>query len=161
MRTIAIVGFSNSGKTTVGAAIVAEACRRGLKAAVIKVGHPTATAQPASSPQPPMRDSDRLAAAGADPAVFRTPAGWQLQLAQPLEDRDQPLHIPAWLNLALAGVDLLVVEGRRVEGAPLVQTVGADGACKVAREQCDLVLENVPYDPLPAHLLNLIGFSAD
>ena len=153
MKTIAIVGYSNSGKSTVAAAIVSEATRRGMRAAAIKVGHAS------DNPHGPLRDTDRLAAAGADPVVFRSPAGWQLQISRAPEDRDQPLRFPAWLSAALADVDLLVVEGRRVSGAALIQTVGADGQYKVAREDCDLVLENVPDNPLPARLMEMIADS--
>lgn len=151
VKTIAIVGYSNSGKSTTAAAIIAEATRRGMRVAAIKVGH-------AETPDDtPMRDSDRFAAAGADPVVFRTPEGWTLEIRDDLEARTDPLRIPEWLTRAIAEVDLLVVEGRRVDGAPLVQTVGADGAHKILPEECDLVIEDVPGCPLPAQLLAMIA----
>jgi len=151
VKTISIVGYSNSGKSTVACAIVAEAGRRGMAAAAIKVGHHSTKGGPAQ------HDSERLAAAGADPVVYRGPDGWNLQISRPLEERDQPLHIPAWLTAALNGVDLLVVEGRRVHGAALIQTVGANGEYKLAPELCDLVLDDVPADPLPAGVLRLLA----
>ena len=151
MKTIAIVGYSNSGKSSVARAIVAEAARRGMAAAAIKVGHHSAKSGPAQ------HDSERLAAAGADPVAYRGPDGWNLQISQPLEERDQPLHIPAWLTAALDGVDLLVVEGRQVNGAALIQTVGANGEYKLSPEMCDLVLDDVPRNPLPAGLLRLLA----
>lgn len=151
MKTIAIVGYSNSGKSTVARAIVAEAVRRGMTAAAIKVGHHSGSGSSAQ------HDSERLAASGADPVVYRSLDGWNLQISQPLEGRDQPLHIPAWLTAALHGVDLLVVEGRQVNGAALIQTVGANGEYKLAPEMCDLVLDDVPRNPLPAALLRLLA----
>lgn len=158
-----MLGFSNSGKTTVATAIVAEARRRKRKVAVIKVGRrhqdapvgnaATADASVAGS----LPDTEQYAAAGADPVVFRTPRGWSMESVDPLEDgRDVPLRLPAWLQDALVSVDVLVIEGRRIPGAVVVQTVGRDGARKFDAAGCDFVLEHVPDDPLPETLKSAI-----
>ncbi len=169
MKTVAIVGYSNSGKSTVLRALLAEAKRRGLRAAAIKVGHqhctPTAVANAPTAGGAAtgsvgsgsrLRDTESFAAEGADPVVFRTPDGWQLQLRDALEPRTTPLQIPPWMRTILADVDLLLVEGRLVDGAIMVQTVGADGRLKFEPEQCALVVHDVPRNPLPPELPALI-----
>lgn len=169
MKTVAIVGYSNSGKSTVIRALLAEAKQRGLRAAVIKVGHrsrthaaevnaPAAGGKTTDSDGPgsQLRDSESFAAEGADPVVFRTSDGWTAQLYDPLEPRTEPLRIPPWLKTAMQSVDLLLVEGRRVDGAVLVQTVGEDGRLKFDPEECSLVLRDAPRNPLPSELATLL-----
>lgn len=153
MRIVSLFGFSNSGKTTVAQAIVAEARRRDMRAAAMKIGHATVDATEAAH-----RDTDRIIAAGAEFAAYRSRSAWLVQIpdATPPPDRDGSVRIPPWLSCCLQHTDLLVIEGRRVEGALVVQTVGADGALKIPRDECDLVLENVPADPLPAELVELV-----
>ncbi|TVR68405.1 MAG: hypothetical protein EA427_10875 [Spirochaetaceae bacterium] len=152
MKTISLVGYSDSGKTTVASAIIAEATRRGLRTAAVKVGHPAAEGGPEGAAGRKTRDTDRLLQAGADPVAFRTPGGWQVQVHDPAP---QSMEIPRWLQAMMEDVDLLVVEGRRIAGAFVVQTVGHDGRRKV--EDFDLLIENAPAEPLPPELLEVIG----
>lgn len=148
MRTVSIVGFSNSGKTTVASALIAEAVRQGMRVAAVKVGHPS------RSGGERLRDTDRLSGAGADPVAFRTPQGWSMEVDDAGQDHDASLELPPWLLPALEGVDLLVVEGRHVRGAYLVQTVGADGQQKFTR--CDTLITDAREEPLPRELLQIL-----
>ncbi len=152
MRIVSIVGYSNSGKTTVATALVAEARGRGLRTAAIKVGHPGHT--PPDETQQLRKDTDRLTRAGADPTVFRTPQRWVLELTDLEDDRDGPLELPRWLQEALKGVDLLVVEGRIVTGATVVQTIGPEGRRKF--KDYDMLITDAPADPLPEALRDIL-----
>src|SRR5688572_19405574 len=63
MRTLAVVGPSNSGKTTLLAALAAHLVSRGSRVGAIKHTHHTLN-------QRPEGDTERLAASGCEPVIL-------------------------------------------------------------------------------------------
>ncbi len=61
---VSILGWSNSGKTTLIEAAIAECARRGISTAALKKSHNAASLQPDS------KDSSRFRQAGADPSIY-------------------------------------------------------------------------------------------
>lgn len=152
MTIVSLLGYSNSGKTMVAEAIVREALHRGLRCAAVKVGHPS-TGERSAGP----RDTDRMQSAGATVTAFRTPQGWTVEIHDPMEgDWSAPLELPPWLTAMVHHMDVLVVEGRQLPGAVVVQTVGKDGTLKVPRNICDVMVENAPEQPLPPELVTAV-----
>jgi molybdopterin-guanine dinucleotide biosynthesis protein MobB len=96
--TIAFVGYSKSGKTTLLEKLIRELKRRGYRIATVKhTAHPIA-------PNAPGKDSSRFAQAGADQVILAAPE--------------------ITLEEALAGVqdvDLVLVEGYKRADVPKIE----------------------------------------
>lgn len=107
---VAVVGWSNSGKTTLASALVCELTGRGLKVAVMKhSSHDHPLHKPGS-------DTERLADAGAAQTVLVTPQG--AQWVTP-EDAGAALE-----RLRASRVDLVIVEGWKEGPVPKVEVRG-------------------------------------
>lgn len=97
-------------------------------------------------------DSRRLAAAGADPVILWTEAGAELEAtgrkltSEPLPSRERFRQewerlLPAELTLLLRSRDLLLLEGRLLPGALVVQMKQqGSGAVKYALEEDELLI---------------------
>lgn len=110
--TVAIVGWKNSGKTTLVERVVAELSRRGLRVATIKATHHDV------EPDEPGKDSWRHRRAGAVETLLVGPNRWVLTH----EGAE-----PCWQAMArLAHIDLVVVEGMRGAALPKIEVVAPD-----------------------------------
>lgn len=109
---LGIVGFSNSGKTTLIEKLLPELRSRGLRAAVIKHdAHPTAFDQPG-------KDSYRFTRAGAE--ITAVTSG-----AQTMWIENRPLS-PEELAERIEGVDLILAEGFKAAPWPKLLICGGD-----------------------------------
>lgn len=126
---IAVVGYSNSGKTRVAAALIRTLTAQGYRIAAVKHCHQGHQVDPAG------KDSARLFAAGAACVVASSPG----QLTSILRvEADTPLEkIVASLDWRY---DLVVAEGFKGSGVPKV-----------------LVLGKEPIAPLPQNVVAVVG----
>jgi len=100
---IAVVGYSNSGKTTLIVKLVKELKSRGFRIATIKHHHETI------SLDVPGKDTWKYSAAGADIVVLASPGSVNI-----IENTPEDLTLD---NLAsrITGVDLIIAEGFKRE----------------------------------------------
>ena len=112
---IAIVGYSNSGKTRVATALIRNLAARGLRVAAVKhCHHPLQL-------DPPGKDSAKLLAAGAARVIATSPghvASVQQVEGDPLLDQ-----VVALLDNSY---DLIVAEGFKNSTGPKVLVLGAE-----------------------------------
>lgn len=107
-----LIGFcaakSNAGKTTLLEKLLAELCRRGIRAAVIKHSqhHPDNH-----------HDSSRYLTAGAAGSLLVSPGGWLLELRP---EQEPPLEEAAALLRQLTGAQLILVEGYKGKNYPKI-----------------------------------------
>ena len=101
-----VVGWKNSGKTTLVSRLIAELTRRGLKVAAVKHAHH------GFDVDQPGRDSYRFREAGArEVAVV---SGRRVAIMHELRDEEEP-PLEAVLE-RLSGSDLILVEGFKAHG---------------------------------------------
>lgn len=117
----AVVGWQDSGKTTLVTGLVAEFKRAGLRVAVVKHD------PHAHETDSPGKDTFLHRAAGARLAVLASP-----RLVTTWEGTDEPLTLPQLVR-RLPPVDLVIVEGWKRERVPRV-VVEREGAA--AGEEC-------------------------
>jgi hypothetical protein len=160
---VSILGYAKSGKTSFAEALLRAARRRGYTAAAIKAGRSlhggrsAGHAVAARSSQYASRgegapDSRRLAAAGADPVVLWTEEGARREgveealTREPLPDRQQFREewerlLPVGVAEALRSRDLLLLEGRLLPGAVVVQMrQQGSGAVKYRRIEGEILI---------------------
>jgi molybdopterin-guanine dinucleotide biosynthesis protein B len=107
-----IVGWKNSGKTTLTSRLIAELTRRGLKVAAVKHAHH------AFDVDQPGRDSYKFREAGArEVAVV---SGKRVAIMHELRDEPEP-GLEDVLK-RLAGSDLVLVEGFKRHDHPKIET---------------------------------------
>ncbi len=107
---VSIVGFSDSGKTTLLERLIPELRRRGYRVAVVK-HHP----HPGVETDAPGTDTWRLARAGAEQVALVTPdqvVHWKRREGEP------PL---SEVVAEIRGVDLILTEGFKKERFPKVE----------------------------------------
>ncbi|MBI4203264.1 MAG: molybdopterin-guanine dinucleotide biosynthesis protein B [Chloroflexi bacterium] len=109
---IAIVGYSNTGKTTTASALVAVLTRRGYRIAAVKHAHGGHRLEPA------LKDSEKLFAAGAAKVI--TSSSGQVSATERVEG---DLSLEGVLALAGDGYDLVVAEGYKGSSAPKVLVI--------------------------------------
>ena len=109
--TVRVLGSSGSGKTTFVEGVLPVLRRRGLRVGTVKhASHGFRADRPGS-------DSDRHAAAGANPVLLTGPAG------HVLFDLDPPVEPPALDDLVaryFGDRDLVLVEGHSLGAGPFV-----------------------------------------
>jgi molybdopterin-guanine dinucleotide biosynthesis protein B len=103
VNVVGIVGFKNSGKTTLVEALVSELVRRGLRVCTVKHAHHTVDVDH------PGKDSFRHRAAGASAVALVSPGRW----AVVHELREAPEPSLTEVLAALPPCDLALVEGYR------------------------------------------------
>ncbi|MDT8862383.1 molybdopterin-guanine dinucleotide biosynthesis protein B [Alkalihalobacillus sp. MEB130] len=110
-RILQVVGYQNSGKTTLVESLIRECSERGMRVATIKHhGHPTAQKQESH-----LKDSERHLAAGAD--ITAVEGGGSLQI----HIRNQTWSLDKLLQLYEPfPIDLILVEGFKHEHFPKV-----------------------------------------
>ncbi|QYK41662.1 MAG: molybdopterin-guanine dinucleotide biosynthesis protein B [Paracoccaceae bacterium] len=112
MKVFGIVGWKNSGKTTLTVRLVAEMVARGLTVSTVKHTHHAAEVDH------PGHDSFRHRQAGAAQVILSSPVRWAL-MTELRAGGEPPL---AELLARLAPVDLVLVEGYKHAAHPKVET---------------------------------------
>jgi len=111
-KIFGVVGWKNSGKTTLVTRLVAELTRRGLKVSTVKHAHH------AFDIDKPDTDSFKHRQAGASEVMIVSGHRWALM--HELREEDEP---PLAAALArISPCDLIVVEGYKREGHPKLET---------------------------------------
>jgi molybdopterin-guanine dinucleotide biosynthesis protein B len=108
---LAIVGWKNSGKTTLAVKLVAELTRRGVRVASVKHAHHDADVDQEGT------DSFRLRAAGAKEVALVTARRWVIM--HELGDTPEPALAETLARLSPA--DLVIVEGYKREPVPKIE----------------------------------------
>ncbi|NOY27904.1 MAG: molybdopterin-guanine dinucleotide biosynthesis protein B [Oligoflexia bacterium] len=109
---VAIVGWKNSGKTTLVERVVSELADRGLRVGTVKATHHDI------EPDPEGKDSWRHRRAGATETLLVGPNRWVLT---------HEGHVPFHTAITrLIDVDIIVVEGMRGARLPKVEVVSPD-----------------------------------
>jgi molybdopterin-guanine dinucleotide biosynthesis protein B len=108
---LAIVGWKNSGKTTLAVKLVAELTRRGFTVASVKHAHHDADVDQEGT------DSFRLRAAGAREVALVTARRWVI-----MHELDGDPEPPLTETLArLSRADIVIVEGYKREAIPKIE----------------------------------------
>jgi molybdopterin-guanine dinucleotide biosynthesis protein B len=137
MKTVAIVGFSESGKTRLVVRLIGELKRRGLKTfAVKRCSH-------GFSLDTQGKDTSAFSRAGADGVAMVSPEGWAAFGASPNVD------IPALAGRLFPGADVVIVEGgKEARGLRKVEVLRS-GVSEVLVSDPDELLAVVSDVPLP------------
>jgi molybdopterin-guanine dinucleotide biosynthesis protein B len=136
---LAVVGWSNSGKTTLLARLVPELRQQGLRVAVVKHSSHPHPLHPEGS------DTARYRESGAALVAFATPAGVQLSFSEP------PEHVLSLLARFVDTVDLVLVEGWKYGPLPKLE-VWREGLGPLLASSHPEVLAVVSETPLPEGL---------
>jgi len=143
---VSIIGWHNSGKTTVAAALVRIWCARGLHVAAVKHSREDVELDR------PGTDTFVLAEAGADVVVISS-RGRLAFLERPAREaslREIIARLPA-------GIDIVVVEGYKGEDTPKVEVVrsgNGEGRISAPGE----LLAIVSQQPIPAGAVPVYAF---
>jgi molybdopterin-guanine dinucleotide biosynthesis protein len=109
---VAVVGWKDSGKTSVAVGLVVELRRRGFRVGAVKHGHGFRLDTPGT-------DSWRMRQeGGADPVLLTGPAGFALMGGW---DRDGEPPVEELLERHFGACDVVVVEGFKGSGLPRVE----------------------------------------
>jgi molybdopterin-guanine dinucleotide biosynthesis protein B len=112
-----IIGWKNSGKTTLAAGLISELTRRGYAVTALKHAHQSFDIDH------PGRDSFQLRAAGARRVVLSSPKRWAVMH----ELRDEPEAQFEELLAEVGPCDLVLIEGFKNETFPKLE-IRRDGA---------------------------------
>ncbi len=116
MISVAVLGYSDTGKTTCIEALAAEMERAGITTAVVKYSsHPGSFDTPGS-------DTFRFAATSARFVAYRGQKGWFISV--PAAPASELAEIPPWMIPLADTVDLLILEGRRLPGSTVCLMAG-------------------------------------
>jgi len=142
--TVCVVGYSNTGKTSLITAAVRRCKTKGLRVAVLKYSsHGGDFDRPGS-------DTDLYGQAGAGTVAFVGSAGVRVSVTA-VSGHDPLDAQPTWLRQLLAEADVLFVEGRVFPGALTVLTHRRDasgsGTPKFDPADFDLMLTEFPATP--------------
>lgn len=118
MKIFGIVGWKNSGKTTLVAALVREFCARGLRVSTVKHAHH------AFDLDRPGKDSYQHRDAGAHEVLITSHGRWALLH----ELRGAPEPALAGLLQHMSPVDLVLVEGFKDEAHPKLEVRRRDSS---------------------------------
>jgi molybdopterin-guanine dinucleotide biosynthesis protein MobB len=137
MKIVAVVGFSESGKTRLITRLVGELKRRGLRAyAVKRCSH-------GFSLDTEGKDTADFTKAGADGVAMVSPEGWAAMSMAPVAD------VPALAGRLFPAADVVLVEGgKEAAGLPRIEVLRA-GVSEVLVSRPDDLLAVVSDFPLP------------
>lgn len=142
MNIYGVVGWKNSGKTTLVERLVAEITARGFTVSTIKHAHH------AFDVDTPGKDSYRHRAAGASEVLVSSGARWALMAE--LRDADEPPL--ADLIAKLSPVDLVLIEGYKRDSHRKIEAHrAATGADLIATED-DTIRAIATNDPVNSAL---------
>lgn len=119
MKIWGVVGWKNSGKTTLVAGLVSEFTGRGLNVSTIKHAHHDIRIDQ------PGTDSHRHAVAGASEVLVGGAGGWALIHAGGPRPEDADAEL-AGLLARLAPCDLILVEGFKSAHIPKIEVIAPD-----------------------------------
>jgi molybdopterin-guanine dinucleotide biosynthesis protein B len=135
-RVFGVVGWKNSGKTTLMAKLIAEFARRGVTVAAVKHAHHEFDVDQ------PGRDSFKFRQAGArEVAVV---SSRRVAIMHELRGEDEP-ELEAVIE-RLRGSELILVEGFKTRGHPKIEARRSDAAQR---------------DPLAGAVPNVVAIAAD
>lgn len=140
MKVYGIVGWKNSGKTTLMERLVAEIAGRGLRVSTVKHAHH------AFDVDKPGKDSFRHREAGATETLVSSGARWALMH----ELRGEPEPPLADLLARLSAVDVVLVEGFKTAGHPKVEVHRADTGAPLIAANDDSVRAVATNDAVDA-----------
>ncbi|MEO1424066.1 MAG: molybdopterin-guanine dinucleotide biosynthesis protein B [Pseudomonadota bacterium] len=141
MKVYGIVGWKNSGKTTLVERLVVEITGRGFSVSTVKHAHHTFDVDH------PGKDSHRHRSAGAQEVLLASRNRWALM--HELRGAEEPSL--ADLTRYLAPVDLVLIEGYKRDSHAKVEAHRAEtGQALIARDDptIRLVASNTPVDGL-------------
>ncbi|MEL7543195.1 MAG: molybdopterin-guanine dinucleotide biosynthesis protein B [Pseudomonadota bacterium] len=133
---IGIVGWKNSGKTTLTVRLVEEFARRGLKVSTIKHAHHRFEIDGGTT------DSARHRSAGAGEVAVVSPERWAIVG----ELRGQPEPDLNDVIAKLAPCDLILVEGYKSHPIPKIEARRFDAFDKRPIAECDMLVLAVAAD---------------
>ena len=148
MKLYGVVGWKNSGKTTLMERLVADLVGRGLAVSTVKHAHHVFDVDR------PGKDSWRHREAGAREVLVSSGVRWAL-MSELREEREPPLEE---LLAKLRPVDLVLIEGYKRDRHPKVEAHRAEtGNPLIAREDETIraVASDVPLDGLSIPQLHL------
>ncbi len=125
MKVYGVVGWKNSGKTTLMEKLLAEMRRRGLTVSTVKHAHHVFDVDP------PGKDSHRHREAGAGEVLLASRRRWALM--HELRDEEEPTLEALLAKLAPA--DIVLVEGYKRDAHPKIEAFRAEtGRDLIARD---------------------------
>lgn len=130
MKLFGIVGWKNSGKTGLMERLVAEISARGFSVSTIKHAHHAFDIDHEG------RDSFRHRAAGASQVLISSGKRWALM--HELRGQDEPEM--ATLLAKMAPVDLILVEGYKLEDHPKIECYRADVRDPIRADEDDSII---------------------
>ena len=142
MNIYGVVGWKNSGKTTLVERLVAEITSRGLTVSTIKHAHH------AFDVDTPGKDSYRHRAAGASEVLVSSGARWAL-MAELRGDDEPPL---ADLIAKLSPVDLVLIEGYKRDRHPKIEAHRAATGSDLIATGDDTIRAIATNDPVNSAL---------
>ncbi len=148
MKVYGVVGWKNSGKTTLMEKLVAEMRRRGLTVSTVKHAHHVFDVDQ------PGKDSHRHREAGAGEVLLASRRRWALM--HELRDEEEPTLEALLAKLAPA--DIVLVEGYKRDAHPKIEAFRAEtGRDLIARDDPTVraVATNDPIEGLALPLLPL------
>lgn len=149
MTSIAVLGYSNTGKTTFIEHLTAIAAEAGIRTAILKYGtHPGDFDYTGS-------DTERFGRTSARIVGYHSEDRWILsireEITQPRRDGTATAppveRIPSWMTAVLESADLLILEGRRLVESYVVLCAGTATSpeeLKYTPRSADLVIATDP-----------------
>ncbi len=144
LPVVAIIGYSNSGKTRVATSLVEDLTRQGYRVAAVKHCHDTHSLDRIDS------DTDRLYKAGAISVIASSPG--QITSIRRING-DSPLE--SIVSSLSTEADLVIAEGFKLSAVPKVLVVGKDFAPPHVENVIAVVSDSIGEWDLPTY-----GFDA-
>lgn len=148
---ISVVGYSNSGKTTLLVKIIKEMKNRGYKVATVKHHHKDVDIDT------PGKDTWRHAQAGADAVVLASPSKVAI-----IEQTPQEMSLDE-ITGKISGVDIIFTEGFKREKKPKIEVFRSAVHDHLITPPGELlaVASDVKFDGIPCFDLNEPGALVD
>ena len=137
MKIVAVVGFSESGKTRLITQLIGEFKKRGLRTCAVK------RCSHGFSLDTEGKDTSDFTRAGADGVAMVSPEGWAALSKSPVTD------VPALAGRLFPDADVVLVEGgKEAAGLPRIEVLRA-GLSEVLVSRPDELLAVIADFPLP------------
>ena len=148
---VSVVGYSNSGKTTLLVKIIKELKNRGYKVATIKHHHKEVEIDT------PGKDTWRHAQAGADTVVLASPSKVAI-----IEQTPREISLDE-ISGKISGVDIIFTEGFKRENKPKIEVFRSSvhDHLITPAEELLAVASDVKFDGVPCFDLNEPGALVD